>query len=495
MSRKEEDLRATARSFVGEAFNVLRGDNVIPTPVFHPFLKVGRDYYGPEIMALAEFKALESLLDETYPERFSEPLKRRDGEFASSYIFSLLEASVARCGGRDQDFDPNSAGVDSSISEMLDVLGAPSCEVICCRLVAHLTTAAGSAVKVGDVEVVPEAEPAGSRSLQQRIAREIPMAWIAFNRGDPWVYDPPHALLIVRDSSAEEPYGIAERLSHRLERFLLLARLLTAGTAHSYFEVCGPATLVSRMSPTMSTFRRGALAIGGPVIRRTIRLDGSEASAFEALGRLIDTADIERSGMTATLFDVAINKFLGAQGPGNDYGQLVDLATALEAILAGGEKDNEGLTLRLRGRAAALLATETDPATAVFDDVGQLYGLRSKLVHGGQIKQRDLRKIIGRISTVPSESIEHRFGIAVGYALDRMRDLVRRSILARLCLASEPDPLWPFRGTTPVDAILSDDVLRASWRTRWRDRLTAMGGESGANPPRSAVDFLSQEDR
>ena len=43
-----------------------------------------------------------------------------------------------------------------------------------------------------------------------------------------------------------------------------------------------------------------------------------------------------------------------------------------------------------------------------------------------------------------------------------MRDLVRRAILARLCLAAKPDPLWPFAGDATVDAILADDAQRAA---------------------------------
>lgn len=68
--------------------------------------------------------------------------------------------------------------------------------------------------------------------------------------------------------------------------------------------------------------------------------------------------------------------------------RLVDLATALEAALLGAERETEGLTLRLRSRTSALLATDDDPARGLFDDVGLLYGLRSKLVHGGQIKRK-----------------------------------------------------------------------------------------------------------
>jgi hypothetical protein len=299
--------------------------------------------------------------------------------------------------------------------------------------------------------------------------------------------------LITREISDDPaPYEVANHLSARLERFLFLARLLTAGTVQSAYEISGPTTLVARVNPLMSTFRKGWL---DALVRRTVRLTGDEGPAFAALGDLIDAADIKREGMIATSFDVALGKFNRSHSSASPYEHLVDLATALEAALIGATKETEGLTLRLRTRTSALLATDDDSARMLFEDVGRLYDLRSKLVHGGQIKQKDLRKIIGRISTVPSEAIEHRFGVALGHAVDRMRDIVRRAILARLCLAAAPDPLWPFEGDTPVDAILAEDAQRGVWRARWHERLAELGVEYAAGPPRSAVDFLSQEDR
>jgi hypothetical protein len=490
MSESASDLRVVARAFIRAAFDVLRRDHVIPTPVFHPWIKVGRDYFGPDVMALPEYRALEAALDEAHPERFAEPRKRgRDADFATTYMFSLLEACVALC-ARNQSDDPDGPEVDASIDELLAVLGADSYEAVCCRLVSHLTTTSGGLVQLGNVTVVPETEEYGV--LLRRVAEEIPLAFSAFNREEPRPYDPPHSLLITREKSQRDPYGASEDLSGVLERFLLLVRLLTAGTVQSYYEVSGTTSVVSRMGPIVGTFRKGLL---DSLVRRTVRLAGDEADAFEALGKLIDAADVKRAGMAATSFDVALGKFHGSHNPDNPFEHLVDLATALEAILAGGESDSEGLTLRLRSRVAALLATEDDPAKSLFEDVGLLYGLRSTLVHGGQIKQTKLRGIIGRISTIPAEEAEKRFGIATARAVDRMRDLVRRSILARLCLASEPDALWPLGGGTPVDAILADDSARAVWRGRWRDRMAQLGVEAAAGPPRAAADFLSGEDR
>ena len=79
---------------------------------------VGRDYFGDTIRGLPKYHELERELDRAYPERFAEPLKRRHGEFASSYIFSFLEACIARC-GRDRTFAADSAAVRKSIDELL----------------------------------------------------------------------------------------------------------------------------------------------------------------------------------------------------------------------------------------------------------------------------------------------------------------------------------------------------------------------------------------
>ncbi|WP_371662851.1 hypothetical protein [Streptomyces sp. NBC_00280] len=485
---EQSKLRRTARAFIASAFQALEADHVIPTPSFHPYVAVGRDYFGDDVMPLAEYVALESQLRETYPERFSEPLKRRHTEFPSIYIFSFLEACVARCSS-DHRFDVDSPSVDESIDELIAVLEASSYEVVCCRHVSHLATASGNEEVVGDITIVPE--PEGFGGLNDRIQREIRGAARGWNRDDPRPYDPPHSLLIARETTdVADPYAAVERLSQRLERFLFISRLLTAGTVQSTYEVSGTTTLVTRLSPHMRDFREPRTML----VRRTVRLSAADSAAYEALGKLIDAADVKREGMVATSFDVALGKFNRSYRGGSPFENLVDLATALEATFLGGEKETEGLTLRLRTRVAALLATDEDSAQSLFSDVGQLYGLRSKLVHGGQIRERDLRRIIGRISTVPADDVESKFGVALGHAIDRMRDIVRRAILARLCLSVGSEPLWPFAGETLVDAILTDDIRRGEWRLRWHSHLASMGASDSALRSRSAVDFLSPED-
>ncbi|WP_397517949.1 hypothetical protein [Rhodococcus opacus] len=485
----QTELRTASRAFVASAFEVLMAEHVIPRPVYDPYVAVGHDYFGGSIMPLAEYAVLENLLKAAHPERFHESLIP-SAEFASTYIFSFLEACIARC-TRAGNLDPMSGVVDELIDELRAVLVKTTYDIVCARHVCHMTTVSGEEVQIGDITVVPE--PEGYEGLGTRIEREIGGAPRAWNRDVPRPHDPPHSLLILREATAgPNPYEDSNRLSGELDRFLLLTRLLTAGTVQSSYEVSGVPTLVAPMPPLMRTSGKASYDL---LVRRTVRLTGQEAAAFAALGDLIDAADVKREGMLATSFDVALSKYDRSHNGGNPYEHLVDLATALEAVLIGTDKENEGLTLRLRTRVAALLTTEEDPSGALFDDVGLLYTLRSKLVHGGQIKETELRRIINRISTVPDDAIEHRFGTALHHAVDRMRDLVRRAILARLCLAAKPESLWPLYGDTKVDATLADDVQRNAWRKQWRARLAELGVEYVADRPRSAVDFLSPEDR
>jgi hypothetical protein len=92
----QRDLRRASRAFIAAAFHVLKEEHVIPTPIFHPYVAVGRDYFGDSIRAIVEYQAIEAQFNETYPERFAEPRESR--EFASMYMFSFLEACVARWG-------------------------------------------------------------------------------------------------------------------------------------------------------------------------------------------------------------------------------------------------------------------------------------------------------------------------------------------------------------------------------------------------------------
>jgi len=210
---------------------------------------------------------------------------------------------------------------------------------------------------------------------------------------------------------------------------------------------------------------------------------------------MVDAGGTRGQGVWTTSFYVALANFDAShEATRAAFVRLVGLSTALEAALVGSTKDTDALTLRLRSRAAALLGTEEDPSSAVFADVGLLYGLRSKIVHGGQVRDVDLRKVLGRVSTMPA-GVDAANNIGLEYAVDRLRDLVRRAILARLLLAQEPDPVWPLTGDPGVDGLLSDDATKVRWRSLWQDRLAVLGMPDAGQRPRAAVEFYSPGDR
>jgi hypothetical protein len=71
-----------------------------------------------------------------------------------------------------------------------------------------------------------------------------------------------------------------------------------------------------------------------------------------------------------------------------------------------------------------------------------------------------------------------------------MRDLVRRAILARICLAAGQEPLWPVTSKV-VDTLLADEATRKQWRDAWRQRLSDLGAPQAAEQSRAAADYLS----
>jgi hypothetical protein len=157
---ERDDLRAASRAFIAAAFETLSAEHVIPTPAAHRYIAVGHDYFGDSIRGIPEYQTLEALLNDAYRERFAEPLKRQNAEFASTYMFDFLEACVARC-SHDGRFGSETPAVDESIDELLSVLGTSSYEVVCCRHVSHLTTIGGAEVQIGEVTVVPEQSHTG----------------------------------------------------------------------------------------------------------------------------------------------------------------------------------------------------------------------------------------------------------------------------------------------------------------------------------------------
>ncbi|HVX22747.1 MAG TPA: hypothetical protein VHB02_15470 [Acidimicrobiales bacterium] len=480
-------LRETAHAFLGSAFGGLRKAGVIPTSRHELdwYLQVGRDYDAGDASG-PETDALRLALEKLYPDRFAEPLRRKDPEFPNAYIYDLLEGAVARC-SRFDEYDPDGPEAVASIDELIAALESDRRTVYACRAMSNLTTVSDEPVEIGEVTVHPEVEEFGG--LVRFAVSLVPAGPRAFNRQDPRPYDPPHALLVASDD-VERGKSSWPRVSsalRKIEHFIFLARLLKTGTQQSMWELGGGSTLVSGVSPRYRVFD-GA---GMPKITmtRTLAIRPEDAPAFEALSRLLDEAVVEREGMVSTSFDLSADLFHRSFEPGTWAERITDLATALEAALIGGDRDHLRINQKLQDRSSKLLSTQDDPAAAIEKDVKTLYGLRSSLVHGSSISDVELRRVLETVSTVPTGEM---FGVILDFAVDRLRDIVRRAFLARLCLSRAPTPLWPLKGGIDVGAALADPATASHWRKQWQELLKAVGAGEAAQQALPAADPLRE---
>jgi hypothetical protein len=465
------NIAKAARACVGAAFGVLAELNVIPTSSYHRFVWVGRDYEGMPVMQLPEFKTLEGLLNRAYPARFGEPRTSARPEFANMYILNFIEACVRRCADEER-FEADADGVTESATELITLLDAPTHTIAAVRAVSHIATQGVTALTINGIEIVPERPGQNFDFFLAEFRRRIPGSGGAFNRERPSVFGHPHAVLAATATTEDaDIFDTAKAVSRRLDRFMLVLRLLTGTTARTHFEVRGPTTLVGAIHPELIRYQPNMAML---MVRRTARLQSWDERPIQELGALIDAVELKRERLAAASFDIALGRFNGSFAT-DAILALVDLATALEAIFIDEKDGTEGLTVRLRTRAAALLATDDDPAASIFNDIGAFYDLRSTLVHGGNLTEARLRKKILGISTISEQSM---FGIATAQAVDRMRDLVRRAILARLCLATGTEPIWPFDPKTSMEVAFTDDARRHQMRQHWHATLDHIGAAS-----------------
>lgn len=353
---ERDHLADLARSFIGAAFPALEELHVIPTSTYHPFVQVGRDYEGAAVSG-PELEELEAMLQVRYPERFADLLPNEHAEFPHFYTFSLLEGAIRRCAGVGDDrYEPDTPAVEESVDEFIRVLDLPEYTMTCCRAMSHLTTKDAEPVVVGDITIYPEGS---TRDLLERTRDLIPAGGSAFNRERPFFYDPPHSLIVTSMVTTEpDPFGVAATLAGRIDRFLLIARLLYAGTHESAWQVAGASTLISRLHPLYQTYQHSSMP--NLLMQRVVEFTPDHAPAITALSDFLDAAVVKRDKMVATSFDIALLNYTRSHQQGDCDDRIIDLATALEAILTGSDDETEGVGLRLRSRAAALLWTDND---------------------------------------------------------------------------------------------------------------------------------------
>jgi hypothetical protein len=119
------------------------------------------------------------------------------------------------------------------------------------------------------------------------------------------------------------------------------------------------------------------------------------------------------------------------------HGDVIDLMIALEALLVAEE---EGIVFKLSQRVANLLGPDAASRKQLFQKIRDFYSLRSKMVHGGKPKAKELR---------------------AQEQLDELREIARRVILSVIVLASEVGVGKEFAALLN-DMCLDDDLRRVT---------------------------------
>jgi hypothetical protein len=472
-----EEIRAAAVRMLDEAFDILREERVIPCPVAHPYVRVGRDFYGGDVMGAPHFVEFSQTLERIFPEWFVAERPAFPRWYANHFALRLIEDAIAQIGREDGEYAGSNEACEASILKLVAYLEANNTEVICVRLIGHLLPPDGELV-LGEVTV---------RSYDRfhdvrDIARELPGSPIAFNRTRPDHFARPEAWVIAR-ASGPDPFELPQPAQRPIERLLLAVRLLYAATSHGIYQVIGENSEICRYHTEVQILDHEP----HPLTVRPAVLDGDSARRIAGLLDLYDRAPLRQRNEIVHPMEMAILKFSGSFLPGGWFEHIVDLMTAMEATLSGISKTD--ISLRVCMRASLLLCVDADPPSAIFADLSKLYDLRSRLVHGGTITQRDLDRWINDLS-VSREGAAPAIRTAI--AIDRLRDLVRRSILARLALAEEGS--WPLRGNPPaVDQLLADPETARTWRERWHAGLAALGAEEASNPPLRLADAIMDD--
>jgi Apea-like HEPN len=450
-----ERIRRAAVDFVDDAFGRLAMAQALPLPGREsPWIDRTR-LWG--VLGHAPGSLLSSVLEAELPDRFPfiGPMPR-----AEDYSIALLRGVVATATLAEIG---NAPGRPDLVEELLRLVEAPDQSVRCIRLLSHIDVTAVAGATVAGVRLEPanDLETALSRELPEGVAEVDSVHALTGSKE-------PRALVIAEAVGPRDTWLLVRDIQPTLQYLATAVRLLTGATVSQVVQVYGQPTFVHASSPFAAILDHEPATYW----RRVGTVSAGDLDGLHNLVRYFVELDAQPPRKLPSLI-VAIGRFNRSFRPAAWQDLVVDLSIGLEATLSSpGERDS--LTLALRSRAAHLLAMVDDPPDEIFRDIGELYDLRSAVVHGSLVPESEWTNLFNRRGikqVLPNDRLE--------VAMDRWRDLLRRAILARLLLSDGRGPeaaLWPLRGKQPsVDDQLVGPAGRHAWRRQIRDRAGAFG--------------------
>lgn len=472
-----DTLRRAAVAAVTEAWDALEAEHVVPCSRYRPYVQVGRDYEGSALSGCPAFTQFSETLRQLYPAWFDAPAGQSPRWFPNVLAFQFIDATIAELTRRGEAGDTPNDAVEVTLLQLVDYLDSKDSRVACARRVSHLMTADRKALTIAGVDVLADQQFQEAR----QIAEVIPTAGSAYNGELPRSFAPPEATL-VSSATGPDPFVLPPDAERHIDRLLLALHLLYCATSAGIYQVTGETTFVCRYTAHLDEIPHEE----HPMSVRPAVVSPATVAPVEKLLALYDSTEHRTEREAVHGLELAVIKFTNSFAPKPWIEKIVDLATALEAALSG--KDKTDVTLRICTRAAIILSTGTDLAPTIFADVKALYDLRSNLVHGAIITQKDLGKWLVAVSAV-STSEDRSPRMRIEQLVDRLRDLVRRSILMRLLLNA--DGWWPLRGDPPpVDQLWTDPAVAEEWRAAWHQGAADLGSPDAAQPAAPLCDSI-----
>ncbi|HUZ54403.1 MAG TPA: hypothetical protein VMU94_17995 [Streptosporangiaceae bacterium] len=472
-----DTLRRAAAAMITEAWEALAAENVVPCSRYRPYVQVGRDYEGLALSGRPAFTQFSQTLRQLYPAWFDAPSGRFPRWYPDTLAFQFIDATIAeltRCG--ETGDTPNDA-VEVTLLHLVDYLDSEDSRLACARRVSHLMTTDRKELTIAGVTILAYQQFQETR----QIAEVIPTARSAYNGERPRSFAPPEATL-VSYATGPDPFELPQDAERHINRLLLALHLLYGATSADIYQVTGETRLVCRYTAHLDEIPHDE----HPVPVRPAVVSPATVEPVEKLLALYDSTEHRTEKEVVHGLEMAVIKFTSSFAHKPWIEKIVDLATALEAALSG--RDKTDVTLRICMRAAIILPTDTDLAPTIFADVKALYDLRSSLVHGAIITQKELEKWLVAVSTVAA-SEDRSPRMRIEQLVDRLRDLVRRSILMRLLLNSEGR--WPLRGDPPpVDQLWTDPAVAGEWRAAWHQGAVEIGDPDAAQPASPLCDSV-----
>lgn len=465
----EARIRQAARDALSRSFSILTDERVLPRNRYRPWIHMARDYFGHAVEGSEG--ALSRALAEALPDRF-EWRRGKGVDLPWYYPSALLEGAIAAATLNDEPYDVDSPSVDRSIDELIATVQAvPRSTVI--QVVAdvdveHALVPEGHRDRLGETVEISGVRIVRVENQPERfIERELASAGYEVERSDVFVHPGPASLLVAEVQLMADYEQRVAAARRRLNLLIAAIRLATASTVHSVMDIAGNPGRLPTIGPAITPFP----SWGFRFVHRPVTIGARDVGGYEALVSLIDSWGDEPSWVPVRIALGRLGRSLDGRTPGI-VDQVVDLAIGLEAALAGTDKSE--ISLRLRSRAAALLATPDDPPDAIYRDVKTLYELRSTFVHGGSLPGKDLDKALKRVTgaTVTEWPAEQYL-----LALDRWRDILRRAVLARIALASAVVPWLGGRAGQRID--VDELLLRERDRDEWRQHVQLFWADRG----------------